>query len=67
MEGMTVSKAELLGLAIGTFAVATLSNIAANKLSEKNEEEKSKAMYFILIGVGLSFLLMTIFDKKIAI
>jgi hypothetical protein len=61
---MNVSKMEIVGIAVGSFAVATLANIAANKLTEENVEEKKKAIYFVLAGVALSFALMTIFDMK---
>jgi hypothetical protein len=56
---------EMVGIAVGTFAVATLANIAASKLTEEEKEKKEKAMYYIVSGVIISIALMTIFDAKI--
>ena len=64
MSNVSVTKMEIVGIAVGTFAVATLANIAANKLTENNKDEKRKAVYYVFAGVALSFALMTIFDMK---
>ena len=59
-----LSKMEIVGIAVGTFAVATLANIAASKLTEEEKTKKEKAMIYIVAGVVISVLLMTIFDAK---
>ena len=63
-NNVNITKMEIAGIAIGTFAVATLANIAASKITEENKAKKQEAIYYVFAGVALSFALMTIFDMK---
>jgi len=56
----------LVSIAIGTFSVATLSNMSAQHLSSDNKEHKRKGMIYASSGVVISIgMLYWLNSKKI--
>lgn len=55
---------EILAVAVGSFSIATLANLAANHATEEEKAKKKKAIYYSMGGVVVSMLLIKYFNVK---
>ena len=55
---------EILAIAVGSFSIATLANLAADHATEEDKEKRKKAIYYSATGVVLSVLMLKYFNVK---
>lgn len=64
MNAKTRTTLELVGLAIGTFSVATLANLAAAKFAMEEKEHKKMGYYYTATGMAISGYLLYRINKR---